>query len=498
MKIESKIIWIICVSILSVGTANSQSFDDYRRQRQEEFNRHRAQNQERFENYRDSLNRRYADFLEQSWKRFALQKTEPFIKNPIAVPPVYDETKPQPVHEEVPVPESSVIPTPEPEVPVVKPIPEPSAIPDIEPAPAPVATINAVFFGTNIQLNNLKIHTTPLIGVSEKAIADYWRGLASIPYNGIAMSVVRIKFELSLNDWGKYQLLGKIFETYFPNGTENERVVFSVFMLNQMGYRAKIGRSGSELVPLIAFDNQVTNCMYFRYGDDASARYYVLNPKHKSLQSVETCAIDYDEGLSNLSLNVAESPKFASAPIVRDLGFSGKTYTLNINRNIIDFYEEYPCVEFSTYTDAPLDPLTLKSIEAAIRPEIAGKSQAEAVNWLLHFVQKAFEYKTDGDQFGYEKFFFAEETIGSSYSDCEDRSILFTQLVRRLLNMPVVLIYYPGIHLAAAVNFNDTTLSGDYVMVDGEKYLICDPTYINANIGMSMPDLRNMQIEVYR
>jgi hypothetical protein len=505
---------------LSIGSVVAQiDFEEYRRQQQEKFNRHRTQNKARFENYRDSLNSRYADFLEESWKQFTLFTPEPAIKNPITAPPVYDKTKPQPAPEEIKTPTPApVAPAPKPTPPVVetpkpkptpvapapKPTPpvaetpKPKPIP-VAPVPKPIPTfgISATMFGTIVQLSNLNVRPARLAGVAEKGVADYWRSLADIPHREIEKDAMRIKTELALNDWGLYDLLGEMFDTYVPNGSENEKVVFSVFMLNQMGYRAKIGRSGDELIPLIAFDNTVTNCMYFKYGEGSQARYYMINPRHKNLQKVATCAIDYDKGLKNMSLNISEAPKFASAPLVKELAFKGKTYTLNTNKNTTDFYKDYPCVEFSTYAAAPLDPLMLKSIEDVIRPEIADKSQVEAVNWLLHFIQNAFEYQTDATQFGYEKFFFPEETITSLYSDCEDRSILFTQLVRRLLDMPVVLIYYPGVHLATAVKFSDTTLSGDYIMVGDEKYLICDPTYINANIGMSMPDLRNSQVELF-
>jgi Cu/Ag efflux pump CusA len=62
--------------------------------------------------------------------------------------------------------------------------------------------------------------------------------------------------------------------------------------------------------------------------------------------------------------------------------------------------------------------------------------------------------------------------------------------------MPVVLVYYPNSHLATAVKFNNQNISGDYLIIDGEKYLICDPTYINANLGMAMPNLRNVPVEI--
>jgi hypothetical protein len=50
-------------------------------------------------------------------------------------------------------------------------------------------------------------------------------------------------------------------------------------------------------------------------------------------------------------------------------------------------------------------------------------------------------------------------------------------------------VYYPG-HLATAVRFHDA-VTGDYVLVGGEKYIVCDPTFINAPVGMTAPDEDN-------
>ena len=75
------------------------------------------------------------------------------------------------------------------------------------------------------------------------------------------------------------------------------------------------------------------------------------------------------------------------------------------------------------------------------------------------------------------------------YCDCEDRSILFSRLVRDLMGLDVVLIYYPG-HLATAVKFS-SEVKGDYITYQGDRYTVCDPTYINAPVGMTMPDMDN-------
>ena len=35
-------------------------------------------------------------------------------------------------------------------------------------------------------------------------------------------------------------------------------------------------------------------------------------------------------------------------------------------------------------------------------------------------------------------------------------------------------------------------------MLDGRKYLVCDPTYINAGIGEAMPQYKQIKAEVMR
>ena len=131
-----------------------------------------------------------------------------------------------------------------------------------------------------------------------------------------------------------------------------------------------------------------------------------------------------------------------------------------------------------------------------LRKAIEGKSQSEAANILINFVQTGFAYATDQDQFGYERPLFPDETFYYPFCDCEDRAILYSCLVRELLGLDAVLLNYPS-HLATAVRFADN-VSGDYLTIESEKYVICDPTYIGASIGMCMPDLKMVTPKVER
>lgn len=113
---------------------------------------------------------------------------------------------------------------------------------------------------------------------------------------------------------------------------------------------------------------------------------------------------------------------------------------------------------------------------------------------LINFVQTAFVYEYDEKVWGGDRAFFADETCYYPYCDCEDRSILYTRLIRDLLGLKTALVYYPG-HLATAVHFTEK-IQGDYLLLNGESFLICDPTYIGAPIGMTMPDMDNKKAKV--
>ena len=113
---------------------------------------------------------------------------------------------------------------------------------------------------------------------------------------------------------------------------------------------------------------------------------------------------------------------------------------------------------------------------------------------LLNWVQTAFVYEYDDKVWGGDRAFFPEETLYYPYCDCEDRSILMSRLVRDLLGLKCILIYYPG-HLAMAVNFPEN-VNGDYILLQGKKYTITDPTYIGAPVGMTMPGMDNNKATV--
>ena len=81
---------------------------------------------------------------------------------------------------------------------------------------------------------------------------------------------------------------------------------------------------------------------------------------------------------------------------------------------------------------------------------VRDRDEREAVSRLLNLVQTGFEYEYDEKVWGHDRPFFAEETLYYPFCDCEDRAILLSRLVRDLLGLRTLLVFYPG-HLAMAV-----------------------------------------------
>ena len=71
-------------------------------------------------------------------------------------------------------------------------------------------------------------------------------------------------------------------------------------------------------------------------------------------------------------------------------------------------------------------------------------------------------------------------------------------LVRDLMGLKVMLVYYPG-HLATAVQFS-RPLTGKYqdrlILENGDEYYICDPTNYVPEPGVTMEGMNNAQAKV--
>lgn len=393
--------------------------------------------------------------------------------------------------------------TPAPAQPPVKPVPVTAPIAPVPPAvPKPAAgtgrPVQFDYFGTEVQLRvdpHLgQANATP---ISNDTISRYWENAAKSDFKPLLAQTLQYRETLRLNDWGYLLLLDQAAAKLLDDPNRNNRALFCWFMLTKAGYDCKIGFRDDRITILLPTDGQLYGLFYFTIG---SKRYYAINPgpQGEEIGKIFTYRGSYPGADTPLDFAVHAYPALRDDPQTRQLSFhfAERDYriTVTYNRNSITYFQFYPQNEVAVYADAQLPNLVRDSLLAQLQPLVAGKPATEAVNLLLRFTQTAFQYKTDADQFNREKFFFPEETLYYPYSDCEDRAILFSYLVRRLLGLEVVLLSYPN-HIATAVRLGPEA-KGDQVVVDGVPYTICDPTYINADLGHAMPQFREVTPKV--
>lgn len=476
----------ILLLLLCFSYGQNTDFDKHREEMQQKWNQHISATQKEYADFRDRLNAAYAERMKENWKTFQLRAAEPApVKPEPPTPVVKPDDKPAPTQ---PVPVKKVTVPTVPETP--KPV-KPIARPEKEEP----SQYSFQFHHTPCEVHLQRNQAFALPDASEKSASAAWKKMSENGFDIIADDCLRIKERLALNDWGYIELTKALARDFFGKST-NEAVLMQVYLLVQSGYKVRIARREEKLLPLIPFSNMLYEYTYLILDGE---RYFLMGDEKKGgSYSVFT---EKFKGEKTPSLSFQAEPQFADNSTAPKT-FSSRRYpnasaSVSTNRNLIDFYNTYPTSSnWDEYAKASLSRNVKRSLYPVLKKQIAGKSELEAANILLNFVQTAFKYQTDQEQFGYERPLFGDELFYYPYSDCEDRSILFSILAHDLLRLDVVLLHFPG-HLATAVRFTEN-VSGYYFMIDGQKYVICDPTYIGAPVGDCMPKFTGSEAEVVK
>ena len=491
----------IVLILLTAGMTclQAQSFEEYKKKREAEYNTYKNKKESDFEEYRNRVNAAFAEYMRKYWVWMEGQKPfdDPEDKIPDVKPVVLPDLDDFEIPEDNELPFGEILPVPIPD-------PEPISVVPIAYKPKPAEKkVQFSFYGTPCSVRFDPAKKAGLADSRENAVADMWLVLASDDYNNLLYDTQQLRKNMELCDWAYLKLTGKVADAIYGPGT-NESVVLRSFLMNQSGFKIRMGRSNDDnkLHLLVATADDMFNRMYWTIDN---VRYYLAeNVRLSGLHIFDTKFPNEQE----MRLVIEKEQKFLKKPtmrkVLRSKRYQNVSVNYSVNENTLSFYSDYPksyvrnnaVSQWYYFANTPFSEETRNQIYPTIKAAISGKTEAEAANIIINFVQTAFEYKTDDEMWGEERSLFPEETLYYQYSDCEDRSILFSRMIRDLLGLDVVLLYYPG-HLATAVRFNED-VSGDHLIIGGKKYIVCDPTYIGASIGRTMPNMDNSQAKVLR
>ena len=418
------------------------------------------------------------------------QPVAPKAEPTTPVKPQATPVKPQPV-----APKAEPTTPAKPQATPVKPQPKPKAKPAMQSSLQkefyPSVAIN--YCNTKLYIDASMKGVINITSSQECAVADGYEALCRSNYKPLIANCQQAQKDFRLNDWGVFLFVKTAAEALCND--ENSCIVMQQFLLNELGYRAKMARRGdrNQLLLFVATDCMVYGHPYFT---KEGLNYYNINGTEAC--TFYMCNQDSKKAKTPVAMRLNNVPALNSGVVSRQrTNKAGNvSVSVNVSKSLMDFYASMPQCDYGVYAKAPVAGSLAQEVLGTLRPLVQGKSEVDAANLLLNFVQTGFKYATDEEQFGFEKPFFVEELFYYPACDCEDRSVLFGWLVRELLGLDVVYLDYPN-HIATAVQFKGD-VKGDFLTVDGKRYTVCDPTYIGASIGMTMPNLRSAGVSILR
>ena len=379
---------------------------------------------------------------------------------------------------------------------------ESKALAPIAPAPVQEGGVNTTFpfsiFGTKYQVRLSDACRFKLKGVTENDVADAIESMSDIKYDNLLFDCLKIRKENKLSDWAYFQTLETLTNDFCGKGT-NEATLLMGYILSQSGYKVRLGRDNNKLVLLTASQHTIYNKVAYRFDGET---FYLLDG---SVETLSICRASLPNETS-VSLMIRAAQKFdmdqSDVRTIKSRDYPDFKVTIHTNKNLLKFYDTYlpSCMNdelmtrWAMYANTPLSDDVKAELYPQLRSKLQGLSKLEGMRRLLNLIQTGLVYEYDENIWGVDRAFFAEETLYYPYCDCEDRSILLSRLVRDILGLKAILIYYPG-HLAMAVHFPEE-VNGDYILLEGEKYIVCDPTYIAATVGRTMPGMNNNEARV--
>lgn len=439
---------------------------------------------ESFKTYKDENDNAFRSYLKQQWESYSASVSSPLYEKPKPI-----DIAPAPAHE---------APSVGPKVNIIVDKQGNGAINELKDESfvktSKADDVVVEFYGSKfvyaISQNIKKANFYPN---NQAGVANFFDAIASSEYEDVVLDIQEKAKDMRLNDWGVYMLVTKIANATFSD--ENNAKLFSWFIFNKLGYAVKVGVAKNRVVLMHYATKSIYSTPTYTI---ANKKYYALWESAKeSPKGVVSYKQEYPNAIKELDLSLEILPKFQEKREKKELKFSnlGTTYAFSFsyNKNLIDFMASYPQADYEVFFNAPMEDITYQELANSFKEYLNGKKSSEAINFVLHFVQNSFDYQQDNEHFSREKVMFAEETLFYERSDCEDRAVLFSYLVKRLFGISVVGVKYDD-HMATALYI---PLDGDKVEIKSKEFIIADPTYKNASVGMSMPKYKSIKPKSY-
>lgn len=459
-----------------------------------EFRTWLLEQQRSFSSFRDQQDADFARFLAERWLAFDL-----FVQQPPATEP-----KPQVLPEwteplvEVPVP---LLPSPDAQSPteipsplVTVPVPEPVL-------PAPQASPSGLRYDLRYeglqaefrvhQRLNTALPMPPGQRWTQQHITTFWNRLSGWQdADELNRLIAELARRHALNSYDRL-LVTRAFAGQIAAEPDAQTLLTWYLMLRQ-GAQVRVAFDARGLYLLAATRQTQYNVPYITYD---GVRYYVVGKGNDApFGPLTSYLTQHQRATSFLELTPHESLFVANDWTLRNVSIPLPEGNLNlalpVSAALVRHVQQYPQMALQDYFTLPMPRVMRESLQRQLSPLLVGRSPQEQAELLLRVSQWATGYKTDQEQFGREYYQHAVESFSNGFNDCEDRTLVFVQLLRNLTDLDVVALYFPG-HVAAAVRLPPSGLPG--VQVGNATFYFADPSYLNAPLGKLIPSVEGVR-----
>jgi len=368
----------------------------------------------------------------------------------------------------------------------------------------PENTLSVDFYGhTLVAATSLSYQVDLPEALTADTLRNTYMRLRNAASRPLTDSLLAFRERYALNDWLYYQLIRKVAQRISPKEINYGNYTFHKwFLLVNSGYDARLALSQHKIIfyiyngediadiPFFQVDNKKFMCL--NYHDYAQLNLHD-NPPIPVNISVPAAQHAFSYKVTRLPDFTPENYRDKKL----EFSYDHKVYHFNIKTNeaLQAIFANYPGVDFESYFSIPLSKETYGSLIPLLKKNILKMDQKKGVDYLMRFTRYAFLYENDQQNFGKEKRMSPEETLSSSYSDCDDRAALFFYLVKEIYNLPMIALLYPT-HITMAVAFN--TPVGKPILYKGKAYSVCEPTpeLEDLAIGQLSANLKDIPYDV--
>lgn len=481
----SRLLLIMCIVSIFL-TGNAQSIEEERNA----FEKFRVNINDDFDNFRNKITQEFIEFVRNPWNKCVAKVpvSEPSIE--LVPPTTISDYINKNQHTQINIGG------------IIQPLQisqRPHPIEPITEAPEMESDcISFLYFGTNCHVRYKRNNRYHIDRMTENDIANALTTIATRETDNLMYDCLKAREELQLCDWAYLLFLKKMSDAIYGEGS-NEATLLMAYIYMQSGYKMRLAYNGSKLYMLYGSKHIIFGQSSYEIDETF---YYSLSELPNNLMISNACFPKE----SSLSLIIDQQPSLSISlskkrNIISDT-YPAFNFDTDVNYNLIDFYSTYPAsyyngnimTKWAQYANTPISKHVRSTLYTKIRKSISGLSEIDAVNRILNWIQTGFNYEYDKTIWGHDRSFFAEETLYYPHCDCEDRCILFTRIIRDLLKLDCILIYKPS-HLTTAVAFN-SDISGNYILLNNKKYIVCDPTIIGAEAGYNIENKDSVTVNV--